>query len=369
MKEFQDYQNELNRCSKCGLCESVCPLFKLVPNDCVASRGKFVMLYGVASGELSLTKNINKYVDMCLKCGKCKDFCPAGIDVTEILAAAKHEYMKDKLSGKLINLIESPQVFDKVINYAESLSKPFRPSVSKKTCGLGSESVEKITTVVYFKGCINKIFPNTDIYLSKIFRDSPVEIIEPDFKCCGLPFLSEGNIERFYDVMQHNLMEMEKHRYDYVVTDCASCGSIIASYGRYTGSNTAVQNNINWGDLIAKYDIKFRFKKKLRVTFHKPCHLNNDDFFEKIIANCENINYIKMNEYDSCCGISGSFAIKNRKLSQALLRQKTDNIKASNADIVITTCPACLLGLKVGLAGTKIKAVSLPEFLAFADVY
>lgn len=367
MKEFKDYQNELNRCSKCGLCESVCPLFKLVPNDCAASKGKFIMLCGVAKGELSLSKNINKYIDMCLKCGKCKDFCPAGIDVSEILAAAKHEYMKDKLAGKLINFLESPQVFDKVINCAETLSKPFRPSAGEKSVCSGMDA-DKTTTVVYFKGCVNKIFPYTDIYLSKIFKNYPVEIIEPDFKCCGLPFLSEGNLERFYDVMLHNLKEMEKFRYDYVVTDCASCGSTLALYNRYTGNNAAVKNNINWGDLIAKYDIKFRFKKKLRVTFHKPCHLNNDDFFEKIMGNCENIDYVKMNNYDACCGISGSFALKNKKLSAALLKQKTENIKASKSDIVITTCPACLLGLKAGLAGTKISAVSLPEFLASADV-
>ena len=33
MKEFKDYKPEINKCSKCGLCESVCPLFKINPND------------------------------------------------------------------------------------------------------------------------------------------------------------------------------------------------------------------------------------------------------------------------------------------------------------------------------------------------
>ena len=71
MKKLKDFERELNKCSKCGLCQSACPLFKINPNDCIASKGKFIMLHGVTKGDLKLTKNINKYLDLCLKCGKC----------------------------------------------------------------------------------------------------------------------------------------------------------------------------------------------------------------------------------------------------------------------------------------------------------
>ena len=64
MKELKDYKNEVNKCSKCGLCESICPLFKVNPNDCVASKGKFIMLNGVIDGDLKLSETINKYIDL-----------------------------------------------------------------------------------------------------------------------------------------------------------------------------------------------------------------------------------------------------------------------------------------------------------------
>lgn len=98
MKELKDFEKDLNKCSKCGLCEIACPLFKLEPNDCVASKGKFIMLHGVAKGELKLSPKINSYIDMCLKCGKCDDFCPSGIDVCTILNTAKYEYSKTPLA-------------------------------------------------------------------------------------------------------------------------------------------------------------------------------------------------------------------------------------------------------------------------------
>ena len=47
MKKLKDFQNELNKCSKCGLCQDVCPIFELSSNECAVSKGKFIMLHGV----------------------------------------------------------------------------------------------------------------------------------------------------------------------------------------------------------------------------------------------------------------------------------------------------------------------------------
>ena len=360
MKELKDYKNEINKCSKCGLCESICPLFKVNPNDCVASKGKFIMLNGVIDGDLKLSETINKYIDLCLKCGKCKGFCPSGIDICEILAAAKYEYMKNKFSVKIINFLQSKLVFNNIINIGEILSAPFRP----KSKSLSS----KVPVVVYFKGCVNRIFPNTDKSLSRILKHHPVKVLEPSFECCGLPFLSEGNLERFIQVCKHNTDELRSLNYDYLITDCASCADTISSYPKYLKDVEPLLNkSVNWGDFIAKENIKFKFKKSLKVTFHKPCHLENDGFFEEIMKNCENVEYIKMEDYDSCCGLAGSFILKNSKISQTLIRQKAKNIEKVNVDYVITTCPACIIGLKQGLFGKRTKAISLLDFLAMAD--
>ena len=55
------------------------------------------MLDGVVKGDLTLNKTIDKYIEMCLKCGKCTDFCPSGINVCEIFKTAKHDYQEDYL--------------------------------------------------------------------------------------------------------------------------------------------------------------------------------------------------------------------------------------------------------------------------------
>ena len=360
MDMLKDFEKDLNKCSKCGLCESACPLFKISPNDCVASKGKFIMLHGVTKGDLKLSKNINKYLDMCLKCGKCNAFCPSGIDVCRILNVAKYEYMKNTFWGKFINFIESRMVFGVLMNIGKFISAPFRPKKKKNN--------DNVAKVLYFKGCLNQISPKTDKYLAKIFKDLPIEVIEPDFECCGLPFLSEGNMERFLQVAESNVTKMNGE-YDYFVTDCASCESTIFDYPKYLPVKLPLEKSVNWGYLIALKKLQFKFKKPIKVTFHKPCHMKVDSFIEKIFENCENVEYVQMENYDDCCGLAGSFGLKNRKFSIELSKQKAKNIISTGADYVVTTCPACILGLKQGLmlTGGKTKVVSLLEFLAKAD--
>lgn len=390
MRKLEDFKEEINKCSKCGLCQSVCPIYKLTGNDCAVSRGKFVMLDGVLKGDLKLNRNINKYLDLCLKCDKCSNFCPSSIDVCKILETAKYNYEKNTLWGKFIFLLESKYVFGNLLKLFKIIinSPPLREEkqliaseASNRDVGAEANKLK----LLYFKGCVNNIFPQTDKFLHKLFDNSDVEIIEKDFDCCGLPFLSSGNLERFEEVKKHNL-ELMNCDFDYILTDCASCESTLKGYFQPTRNNVgqesptydlslraneksvAIPSFISLGELIANQNIKFKFEKPIKVTFHKPCHLENDDFWLKIIENCENVEYVKMKDYDECCGFSGEFAIKNHKISMQISKQKAQNAINTGADYVITTCPACVLGLKQGMLGIKKspKVLSLSDFLNLA---
>lgn len=390
MKKLEDFKEEINKCSKCGLCQSVCPIYKLTGNDCAVSRGKFVMLDGVLKGDLKLNSNINKYLDLCLKCDKCSNFCPSSIDVCKILETAKYNYEKNTLWGKFIFLLESKYVFGNLLKLFKIIinSPPLREEkqliaseASNRDVGAEANKLK----LLYFKGCVNNIFPQTDKFLHKLFDNSDVEIIEKDFDCCGLPFLSSGNLERFEEIKKHNL-ELMNCDFDYILTDCASCESTLKGYFQPTRNDVGLESTtydlslraneksvaipsfISLGELIANQNIKFKFEKPIKVTFHKPCHLENDDFWLKVIENCENVEYVKMKDYDECCGFSGEFAIKNHKISMQISKQKAQNAINTGADYVITTCPACVLGLKQGMLGIKKspKVLSLSDFLNLA---
>jgi len=359
MRKLEDFKDEINKCSKCGLCQSVCPVYKETGNDCAVSRGKFVMLDGVLKGDLELNKNINKYLDLCLKCNKCKDFCPSSIDICDIFTCAKSEYFKKSTAAKFISFIQSRFVFNSMIDLGDIFSSPFRKNFKKKGT----------TKLLYFKGCFNDIFPKVENAVKKVLMNYDVEIIEKNFDCCGLPFLSSGNIERFLQSIEHNL-SLIPDDFDYFITDCASCAHAIQKYKKYTDNakiDKIISKSINIAEFIAKNPKKFSFKKPVKITFHKPCHMKNIDFLKPILENCGNVEYIEMKDYDACCGFGGEFAIKNNKLSRAISKRKAQNIKESGADIVLTSCPGCAIGIRQGFLKQKTpKIMNIVEFLAMA---
>lgn len=368
MKKLEDFADDINKCSKCGLCQSVCPVYKLTGNDCAVSRGKFVMLDGVLKGDLKLNKNIEKYLDMCLKCGKCTNFCPSSIDVCEIFNTAKYEYAKNTPLGKIEKFLESRFVFGNFINFFKNF-----PLIRRKAAP--SPIIEAKVKLLYFKGCVNEVFPKVENALKTILSHLDVEIIEKNFECCGLPFLSSGNMERYEEVKKHNL-ELMDCEYDYILTDCASCEHTLKSYFdrspalRHPHQQVARGKFITALDFLAAQNIKFVFKNQVKVTFHKPCHLESTDFLEPLLKKCENIEYIEMKDYDECCGFAGEFAIKNPKISQSLSKQKAENALATGADCIVTMCPACMMGLNHGFIAAGKKAPKIKnfiEFLASAD--
>lgn len=381
MKKLEDFADDINKCSKCGLCQSVCPVYKITGNDCAVSRGKFVMLDGVLKGDLKLNKNIEKYLDMCLKCGKCKDFCPSNIDVCEIFNTAKYECAKNTIQGKFEKFFESKLVFGTFMKFM----KIFRRINS--AASISGNRGEGCIKLLYFKGCVNNVYPKTERALKKIFSNLNVEIIERDFDCCGLPFLSSGNMERFEEVKKYNLALMDSD-FDYILTDCASCESTLKGYFNSTHAPLTTEDKkasfervvarsdggfsfVNAAEFLAGQNIKFKFKKPVKVTFHKPCHLDKDDFLKPLLEKCENVEYIEAEDYDECCGFAGEFAIKNHKISKNISVKKANNIAKTNADIVLTTCPACILGIKHGFlfSGKKFpKIMNIMEFLADSQI-
>ena len=111
MKKLSDYKENIHTCSKCGLCQGACPLYKVTGNDCTVSRGIFIMLSGVINGDLKMSKTLNRYLDLCLKCGACSKFCPSGIDAVKIINAAKSEYFKLHWMEKFISFIQKHFIF------------------------------------------------------------------------------------------------------------------------------------------------------------------------------------------------------------------------------------------------------------------
>ena len=74
-----------------------------------------------------------------------------------------------------------------------------------------------------------------------------------------------------------------------------------------------------------------------------------------------------MSDADRCAGGAGTYMVKNYETSQEIFQRKKRAIEESGAQLVVTSCPACLIQLKNGL-GEKTQVKHIAEMMReYAD--
>ena len=392
MKKMEEYSEEIFKCSKCGLCQAVCPIYKLTKNECVVSRGRFVILGGILDNKLPLNTSVIKNMDLCLNCNACKDFCPSGIDAKTIFSAVKNKYNKNNLFG---HFVHSKMVFEfgmNIVNFLTTLYRTlfidrvidkFKKSIVK-TGILGKRiilanslllvhvkekktrdvTLKKLGKVVFFEGCFNRyVNPSSANATKNLLNEMGYEIIPFKQNCCAVHSFYGGYHKEFEESAVEILNSIPQEA-DYIVCDCASCMSVLKSYDELIEHDKKIADKvINIVDLLEKNNYKKEFINDRSFTYHKPCHAENIPF--KLLNESTNAKYIELEKMDSCCGFSGEFALKYQKLSREISLLKANDISGTKADYVVTSCPACVIGLHQGLLekGEFKRVLNLAEFL------
>ncbi|OGI21210.1 MAG: hypothetical protein A2287_07355 [Candidatus Melainabacteria bacterium RIFOXYA12_FULL_32_12] len=389
MKLIKDYSEEVYKCSKCGLCQAVCPVFEATGLETAVSRGKFTLLNAALNGKIEFNKNLSKYLDLCLGCKACYDFCPSGISAEEIINTAKyHSYklnglgflkqfivtnFESKINLSLLRLlvhIYRTTGLIKLAQIATNIIKPLKNPVDlfntqvkeniryKK---LSSKKDGSQLKIAYFPGCINN-------YVNSSVKNSVMMVLErngfkvqiPDFSCCGIPARSAGNIDSFVKLAKDNLEKIDSD-IDYLITDCASCGSVWkiyedVLYGELKEKAAIIaEKAININKFLTIQDIYIPNNLEINksVTYHDPCHLKRfQEVYQEpreILKRIPGLEFLEMEDADKCCGAAGTFCVSNPEISKLISAQKAKNILNTNADIVATSCPSCKIGITQGL--------------------
>ena len=336
----KEIEKDIINCSRCGLCMDVCPVYKSKKTETSLLRGKFLQLLGLIKGDLKYDRKIAYNLDLCLACKKCKNACPSGIDAVSIFAFVRNN------NETFFEHIFYSAPFFKLKMLALKIFYKIKYPIGRKKIN-PSFGGEKIG---YFKGCATRA-------IGLGFNKK-----NDGFSCCALPFYIKGRFDLYEKYKKRNIEQIKK--FDKVVFDCATCFDTVSNY-----EGVEKEKLIYFTDFYKNK--KMKSKNKLAVTFHKPCHLENEKFkeIEEILNSIENIEYIKMEKADDCCGFGGDFFTRHIKTATDLSVQKAENAIKTGADIILTTCPTCLWSLKFGIKAKKanLKAYDLAYFLDSLD--
>ena len=408
----KELEEQLISCTRCGLCQSVCPLYEQTLYETDVARGKLALLSGLMTHLFSDPDGVNKRLNKCLLCGSCADNCPSGVNVLEIFIKARAiltEYQGLSFIKKIIfkQVLSKPQRFHMLLVWAEKFQKimvknnkniqgtssarlvapllsyrhfmpmakePFHKSLG--TLKLGS----KISSIkmVFFTGClIDKVMPQIAHASVKALLHSNVDLVIPAMQgCCGIPALASGDRKTFDSLVNHHVNLFQKEKFDYLVTACATCTSTIkklwpflyqgkeSNFMKYLDDLSTKTMDINQFivDVMQIGSDETDQGKQVSeiVTYHDPCHLKKSlNIFtqpRKVIT--ASGKYLKeMEGADKCCGMGGSFNLFYYDISSKIGKFKQESITDTNCSTVASSCPACIMHISdmLSKAGSNIQ--------------
>jgi len=233
--------------------------------------------------------------------------------------------------------------------------------------------------VALFSACVQDfVYPEHLEAAMKGFEAAGAEVVFPmDQSCCGLPAVSMGETAVARDVALQNLTAFDGEDVDNIVTLCASSASHLKHGVPDLLRSVSPSKALQFADKVVTFS-QFMAQKAgeniprngpgKKVAFHSPCHLcrglGEKQAPHELIGKSGN-TFVKTDEEETCCGFGGSFSAHFPAVSRELLSQKLDDVEGTDADLLATECPGCVMPLRGGAAeqGRDLKVVHLAELL------
>jgi len=402
--------SEALRCIRCGACANVCPIYSRVGGH------RYGHVYIGAIG-LILTlfyhgkESDRVIVQNCLNCQACKSVCPADIDLPYLIKKTyrlvlDQEDRKPVKNILLSRILKNRKLFHFLLRRAYLAQKPFAagdtvirhlPHFFEKTHGFKSLPViaktpfrdrrKKIApkaeapgkTVALFAGCaVDFIYPEQGESLFEILQKQNVGLVFPlDQTCCGLPAMMAAEEETAKELARQNLEAFADVKAEHILTLCASCASHLKhNYPKLLGDSPEVkaftEKIIDFSSYminILKVIPEQFLPSGKKVAYHAPCHLCRGLGIHRepreLITVC-GASYVPSKDEDVCCGFGGSYSVDFPEISSEILKKKLDTVEASDAEILVTDCPGCVLQLRGGMdkRGTGVEVKHIAELCA-----
>lgn len=411
MGVLADVYEMLNTCNKCGFCHTACKTYKVDGAETKVARGRNQLIKAVADGKLEPNQEYEDAIMSCLLCGECAVACPSGVSSKELVLAARRDLKLKKgihpfAKSFALKTLANPNKLERGFKLFGGLGK----NTLKKIDGLDffrgvdiknmpvaqkpflEQVPEKITVqqpkhkVAFYVGCfLNFSLDGTAQSIVKVLTKNDCEIVIPkDQVCCGLPQYAYGDFETAKVNARKTIDRFLATDAEVILSGCASCVAMLKEdYLKLFADEPAYMPKVQqfcdkvveFSEYMAKIGVdasKLHNSTQTRVTYHDPCHMVRGIGVTKqprqMLQILPRVEYVEMNEASRCCGASGLVQAFYHEISTKITRQKANNIKNTNADVVATSCPACMLRLETGisLAGQNQKVMHVADLMAQA---
>lgn len=351
---LQTLREEFDQCIKCGLCLASCPVCKELLLEKYAPRGKIQLARHYAQGELQASDHLREIFARCLLCGGCSVTCPSGVDLTRVFAAMRALMAQERgVHPRMAPVVEALDSCHNISGEDNEERGEWRDLVKE----LPPHAFEKERAeTVYFVGCVASFFPMVQgipAALSRILEASGVDfaILGGREWCCGFPLIGAGEPGRLESLKRHNIEAVEALGASRVVFSCPSCYRVWKEH--YPAGPELYHSTQLIEQLLEEGRLRPKSLPPLRITYHDPCDLGrHGGIFEsprQILSAIPGLELVEMEnnrDRSTCCGGGGNLEMSDPELSGRVARQRIQEILATGARTVVTSCQQCVRTIK-----------------------
>ena len=411
---FVDHEKFFD-CVHCGLCLASCPTYVELGTEMDSPRGRIVMMRALQEGHAQLDAEIVHHLDLCLGCRACETACPSGVRYGELIEGVRpfieqhyrrpvlervKRWMMNKtfpnpLGARLFALSLKVGAALGLARFAHSEAMPVklrywlgllpeRGTVSSAPLLERYPAIgEKRHTVAVLSGCVmSTVFGATNQSTVKVLRHNGCEVLVPKAQsCCGALLLHNGDKLNALSLARHNIDVFGKLELDALIINAAGCGAMMKEYGELFKDDPAYRDKAerltekmkDVAEFVGSIPLTPPTREvRAKVTYHDACHLAHGQGVREqpraLLRAIPGLTFANLPESDWCCGSAGTYNLTQPEMAARLLERKVGNIQATQADVVVTGNPGCLMQIRAGLQqhGLPIQAVHTIDLLAQA---
>lgn len=415
----------VQQCMHCGLCLPTCPTYDATKLERNSPRGRIALMRAIADDRLEPSKAFADEMYFCLGCLACMTACPAGVNYAELFEHSRAEAERvGALSSPRRNLIRNLtvkwlfmdhnrlQFVGSLIRFYQmsGLQNLIRNSGILRWLPQRLQGLEAMTPTVK-RSFSNELIPPRarpegkarykvalltgcaqDLIFSDVNRDTMEVLIAngcevvtpPNQQCCGSLHAHNGELEHARILARHQLDQFPPDDYDAIITNAAGCGSHLKHY------TNLLANDPIYGAKARQWDLKIKdihewlivigvrlpdksVQPTQKVTYHEACHLCHGQGISsqprQVLKSIPNLDLCELPESTWCCGSAGIYNIVQPEMAGDLLKRKVHHIESTEATIVATGNPGCLLHIENGIRQAGLQTRLAHPVTLLAEAY
>ncbi len=395
----------VDACVHCGFCLQSCPTYLTLEDENDSPRGRILLMRTLLEGTLQPENaSVTTHIDRCLGCRACETVCPSGVPYGHLLEATRatiagrrpipfvarmilavfgHQPLLDlaMAGGRVLRAIGIARLLAKVpgrigfgMAMLASTSRPKRAPF-RRTTSSGERGRVAMLTGCVMEGLFDEANRSTELTIES---NGYALVDAPGQRCCGALHAHAGDDQTARRLARANIAAFERTNAEYICVNAAGCGAMMKDYGHLLADDP------EWAERAARVSAKVRDVSELlsaagpehgapvrvRVAYDAPCHLIHAQRIAAapidVLRAIPELELVPLNEYDVCCGSAGIYNLVEPDTSNAVLDRKMANIGATDADVIATGNPGCLMQIGAGLlrSGSSVHARHPVELLA-----